>query len=261
MAVLTAYEATLASLQLVAGVLYTYVGAKVGRRRVSPDAQLAVRLFQFWWYGLAALSFFSPVLLVGQALFGDLPIPIWLTVVNVLLTLICAAIVGLCYYLLYLYTGKRWLIVPVSLFYGLLAFGLLTLIAYLNPHLPYVTDDQGHHPTYDHDLRGTWVSAAIGFGLILPPFGAALAYLLLFFRVQDRTARYRIALVSGSFIAWFGSSLIAQLLRIPTQTEAWRITSLLISLAAAVVVLLAYLPPRWVQKKYEVESIAAEATG
>lgn len=250
------------ALQVAAAVLYAVVGTKVGRRRVSTEAMLAVKMFRFWWYGLAALSAISPVLVVGQAAVGNLPIPVWVAVVDAFLVLICLAFMGLVYYLLYLYTGRRWLIWPVAIFYGALAFGLLALVAFMNPQEPFVGEGTDRAPTYENEITGTPLSAALGLLFIVPPFGAAVAYGLLYFRIHDRTARYRIAMVSLSFVGWFGSSLVAQFLGVRTQdNDLWRIASMAVSLTAAVTVLLAYLPPTSWQRRWGLESIAGEGSG
>jgi len=249
------------ALQIASGVLYTVVGVRAGHRRVSQEAMLAVNLFQFWWYGLAALSFISPALLVGVAAFGQLPIPLWVALVDILLGMLCLAFLGLVYYLVYLYTGKRGWLWPLAIFYGVLFFGILALIAYMNPQ-GYIGSGVNAKPQYEHDITGSPAAAVFGLALIVPPLAAAIAYSLLFFRVHDPTARYRISLVSGSFILWFGSSLAAQLLNVTAASNpAWQLASMTISLLAAATVLIAYLPPKWLQTRLGVESITAERAG
>ncbi|MEA3203187.1 MAG: hypothetical protein QOI63_862, partial [Thermoplasmata archaeon] len=83
-----------------------------------------------------------------------------------------------------------------------------------------------------------------------PQVVGALAYFTLFFRTDDPWARYRIGMVSLSLTVWFGSSVVAGLLGFG-QDERWMLLSRLISLVAALVILMAYRPPAWVRRRLD----------
>ncbi|MEA3203857.1 MAG: hypothetical protein QOI63_1537, partial [Thermoplasmata archaeon] len=86
-----------------------------------------------------------------------------------------------------------------------------------------------------------------------PQMGAAAAYALLYRKAEDRTQRYRIALVAGSIVVWFGSSALAAGANIRGLT--WQVASLLLALAAGFAILLAYLPPAAWKRRWGLRSI------
>src|SRR5215216_1971242 len=101
---------------LSAGI-YFYVGWVLSRRHSSTaDSRLAWRLFVVWWYALALSNLISAAqsLLGGLGLIG-LPLFTTFTLLNLLA--ICVALYGLVFYLLYLFTGSRKVLGPLSVFY------------------------------------------------------------------------------------------------------------------------------------------------
>src|SRR5215211_1045691 len=106
-----------AMLSALSAGIYFYIGRVLSRRRSSsPDSRLAWRLFVVWWYALAAATFSGGVLSLLAALgIGGLPLFTTITLMNLLAT--CVALYGLVFYLLYLFTGNRGLLGPLSVFY------------------------------------------------------------------------------------------------------------------------------------------------
>src|SRR5260221_10290319 len=104
-------------LALPAAGIYGYVGWRLSKRVISSaDARLAWGSFTVWWYGLAVTT------LIGgfQNLFGvvgltSLSLFVTAAYINILPAYI--ALWGLLYYLIYLFTGNRRLLPPLSVFY------------------------------------------------------------------------------------------------------------------------------------------------
>jgi hypothetical protein len=93
--------------------------------------------------------------------------------------------------------------------------------------------------------------------LLLPQMIGAFAYFTLYFRMPEVTQKYRILLVSWSIIIWFLSPLLALVGGLAEQ-DWWQLASRFIGLAAALTILIAYLPPRWLRQRYGIMSLSEE---
>lgn len=239
---------------IVVGLVYAYVGYRVSQRKVSREAALAQNLFVTWWYALGAstvLGAIQVLLYLGDALtvtlhnvFGQ---------VNLLLVVV--ALLGLLYYLVYLYTGSRRALVPLTLFYAAFYVALLVLV-YGSP--PEGLTDDGWSIQAEPEIEwspGTlW---ALIIALLVPQIGASLALFRLYFRVEGRTQKYRLLLLASAIFVWFGTVLVAAAVGLG-ELSWWPPVSRLLGLGAALTVLVAYHPPKWVQHRYGVTSIVEE---
>lgn len=240
-----------AGIVLATAALYAYVGVVTWRRRVGGEAQLASDLFATWWFALAATTAAGVLTrLMGWAGVKDLAL--YLTVSQVTLFGLCVALWGLLYYLLYLFSGRRQLIVPVSLFYVGFYAWLVYLTVARRP-IGVTVDEWKVSLTYASQYSSA-VLATFVLLLILPPLLGAAAYARLFFRVRDRTQRYRIGLVSSTIVAWFGTTLVVWFLD-ASQSFAWQVTSRLIGLGAAYLIYAAYRPPGWVRARWGIRRV------
>ena len=240
---------------LLAAGIYAYVGWRLSKRVISSSrAQLAWGSFTVWWYGLAATTLIGALLsLLGAVGFTSLPLFVTATYINLLI--ICLALCGLLYYLIYLFTGNIRSLILLAIFY--LIYYIL-LVYYITASSP---DDVhiGRWNTtlvYHSPLTGTFF-VIILLLLLLPQIIGGLAYFTLYFRVSDLTQKYRVLLVSWSIIVWFISPLIAQAGGL-AQQDWWQLTSRCIGLAAALTILMAYLPPRWLKQRYGILSLNDE---
>ncbi|HEX9333041.1 MAG TPA: hypothetical protein VF896_14210 [Anaerolineales bacterium] len=239
---------------LSAGIYY-YVGHVLSRRHSSiPDSHLAWRLFVVWWYALAASTLSGAGLsLLGALGMAGLPLFTTFTLVNVLA--ICVGLYGLVFYLLYLFTGSRRILGPLTLFY--IAYYIL-LLYYVQASDPIGVTVERWRATlvYQNQLRGPIFQLALLL-LLFPPILGGLAYFMLYFQVKSTTQKYRILLVSWSIIIWFLSAYLANISGL-AQYDWWQIASRLISLAASLAIMLAYQPPLWIKRYFSVTSIAEE---
>lgn len=242
--------ATLASsgaLALFSGLVYNRVGFKVGLPGLAKEERRAVNMFKAWWHALAAITYVSAGFLLAGA-FGTISLAVFEILLYIELGVICLALWGLTYYLVYLFSGKSVLFWPMGVFYGLLMGWLLYLILQADPHAVTVEKWQVRVEYANEDVLGG------GFGLVFlalfigPSVAGAIGYFTLFFRTNEPRARYRIGMVSLSLIVWLGSSIVANLLDI-NERDWWMLTSRFISLAAALVILMAYQPPAWVRRR------------
>jgi hypothetical protein len=238
----------------IAGIYY-YVGWTLSRRRsASTDARLAWKFFVVWWYALASTTMSGAILsLLGALGIVGLPLFTTFTLINLLAT--CVALYALMFYLLYLFTGNRRLLGPLTVFY--IAYYAL-LVYYVQASVPAGVVVERWRATleYQNPIRGPLFLIVLLL-LVLPQIIGSLAYFTLFFRVQTATQKYRILLVSWSILIWFLSAFLASISGL-SQQDWWQIASRLIGLGAALGIMLAYQPPSWIKRRLGITSIAEE---
>lgn len=221
--------------QLAAGAAYVAVARKLLKRDVGGDARLASLAFVAWWSALGSYMLLWGVF-TGLAGLDAAGMGAFLVLRIVSVPLLMVSVAGLTFHVLYLFTGRRGLFLPVAGFYAFCGAAFIAL-TWLEP------------PT---DLRvGAWtveltrpegtpllnaLYAAIG----LPPILASFAYGMLYWRVREPLQKYRVALVSGSIFLWVASGLAA---RVSSGDFAKFFTLTVLGLCAALAVVLAYYPP------------------
>ncbi len=240
---------------IASAAIYGYVAARLSQRTISdPGARFAWQLFGLWWYCLAATTLLGGILhLLGAFNIVSLPLFVALTYVNILL--ICIALWGLLYYLVYLFTGSRRFLILLTIFYVLYYVLLVYYITASDPARVEITRWRTQL-VYAHPLTGPFFTLALVL-LVFPQILAALAYFTLFFRVREATQRYRILLVSWCVILWFGSAFAASAAGL-SREDWWQIVSRLIGLGAAMGILFAYLPPAIIRRRFGIASIAEQ---
>jgi len=241
---------------VTAASIYSYVGWRLSKRVISSsEARLAWGSFTIWWYGIAATTLIGGFLsLFGAFDLTSLPLFVTATYINILV--ICLALWGLLYYLIYLFTGNRRLLVPLAVFY--MTYYVL-LVYYITASIPGDVNVGRWSATlaYRTPLTGPFFGLLIVL-LLLPQILGGFAYFTLYFRVSDATQKYRILLVSSSIIVWFLSPFVALAGGLAEQ-DWWQFVSRLIGLAAALTILMAYLPPRWLKQRYGIISLSDES--
>ena len=252
------------ALAVASTIVYVAVGVVVGRRQVSRESLVANRAFQSWWYGLAVITLFNPIMLVldgleaqtGKSYFG-----VRLLLFQFVLIGIVLAIGALVYYLLYVWSGKTSVFWPVAGYHLLVLAWLMYIVAEGHP-TSYGPNCPSAGWCYEKDFSGTKASLYLSLSIILPILLSAFAYFALFFRVEGAAQRYRIAMVSGALIVWFGSSLASSLVPGTFETASgevqqttlnqwvyWsQVVSHVISLVASLVIFLAYRPPAFIRR-------------
>lgn len=236
----------------LAAAVYLYVGRLVARRQVQGEARLAWQMFALWWYGLGATTLVGGVLTVAAASGrADLNLFLALTMMNLLI--ICAALLGLLYYLLYLFTGRYDLWRPLVGFY-VAYFALLVYFVIASQPVGIKVTGWTAALDYAAPIRGAFFTAILAL-LVFPQIIGALAYFSLVRRLSEPTQRYRVALVSWSIIVWFLSTFLASATGL-SDADWWQAASRLLGLGAAVTVVLAYQPPAFVQRRWGIQPLA-----
>ena len=238
---------------IASAAIYGYVAARLSQRTISnPGARFAWQLFGLWWYCLAATTLVSG-LLHSLGAFNIVSLPLFIALTHVNILLICIALWGLLYYLVYLFTGSQRFLVPLTIFYVLYYVLLVYYITASDPARVEITR-WTTRLVYADPITGPFFSLVLVL-LVFPQILASLAYFTLFFRVREATQRYRVLLVSWCIILWFGSAFVASVTGL-SQEDWWQILSRLIGLGAALGILFAYFPPGIIRRRFGIASIA-----
>lgn len=235
--------------QLVIGILYGAVAWAVARRTVGATAERANQAFITWWATLAVVSFAG----IASTIIGKLggwTLAGLLTYTQIVLLAISLALMGLMYYFVYLFTGKQWATNLVVVFY--IGFAAM-LLYWINVGHPIGLEEGPNGATqieYENDLSESTFGSVLGILLLLPLVLGALAYSTLWFRVDDRTQRFRIITVGGSIFIWLLISLGASIGNVDANEQTWwLITSRVIAITATLANFIAFKPPRWLQDR------------
>lgn len=242
-----------ALVSLVIATVYMIVGRRLLGRPVQGEARDAMFLFATWWFALAAMMFLD-VVEIAIASFGVRSLGLFTAVAYVNLFLTCLALIGLLYYLAYLFTGWTGILPGVIVFYTTLFLAIIYTLSQAGPAGVSI-GAWTVSLTYATALGGPWVQALL-FMLLIPPMLGAIGYLTLLRKVQAPTQRYRIALVSASILMWFGSVYGASLLGV-SDAAWWPVASSAIGLVGAVTIWAAYVPPGWIRDRLGVKPLGA----
>jgi hypothetical protein len=240
---------------VTAAGIYGYVGWRLSKRVISSaESRLAWWSFTIWWYGLAATTLIGGFLSLFGA-FGLTSLPLFVTATYVNILVICLALWGLLYYLIYLFTGNSRLLRPLAVSYIIY---YVLLVYYTTASIPHSVEVGRWSTTLINraPLTGPFF-VILAVLLFFPQIIGSIAYFTLYFRVTDVTQKYRILLVSGSIILWFLSPYAA-LAGGVAQQDWWQFASRFIGLGAALTILMAYLPPRWLKQRYGIISLSDE---
>lgn len=253
-----ALQVTLAVAALItfaAAATYAHVGWKLAVRPIASEAgRRALGFFALWWLALAA-----NIALVGVtyalAAFDVLTFEVQFVDSILQRLFLAVSMVGLMEYLLFLVTGRsfaRWLAAAYSAYFALLLYAFLRA----EPTGLLVTD--WRTDVLYSGPQIAWAPAVALFAIILPPVAASLAYFRLFFRVEDATTKWRIALVSWAIIGWWVVAVAAGQ-RAALENGPLQSFQRVLSLFAALVVLAAYHPPRWARLRWGLVSDQARS--
>ncbi|HET6398570.1 MAG TPA: hypothetical protein VFH47_03350, partial [Candidatus Thermoplasmatota archaeon] len=211
-------------------------------RRAShhlPQARAALRLWRAWWAAAALVALLEPVR-ITLYLWGRLPGWLYAATENVVALLACAGLAALLCHLAYLYKGHgRWW-PQIAAGYAALALMLLGYLDWIGPPRAILDDGWSLQPL-SAKAAPAWAVAAALLLLHGPPLAAAGGYLALLRHAPDRTARYRLMLVAGSILLWFGGTLGAGFL--PLRGFSGFAVVQALGILSALLAIAAYDPP------------------
>lgn len=238
-------------LGLAGSVVYGYVGWRLSRRRVEGPSRLASGLFSVWWAAIAATTGIGALVRLGVVA-GVVDLPLYLTWTYLSLLFLVLALWALLYYLVYLLTGSRRAFGPITAGYAALFVYYVYLVTAARPRGLSV---EGSRVVLDYaePIQGVALLVAL-VAMLGPHLVAAAGYFRLFFKVEGATQRYRIGLVSATIFAWFLSAALGAATE-ASRNDWWLVASAAIGLAASLVILMAYVPPAWVRRRYGVASV------
>lgn len=231
----------------LAALVFVFVGFRFKRHPVAPKARMAAGAFVVWWLGIAGYMLLWIALPKVLVVTGVTSLPVYLMLLHSSMFSLCLALGCLVFYLLFLFSGRRWLWIPVALYYGVL---FVTSVVIFTVHQP--VDVRMERWWVDLEYRvplGTafqvWVAM-----LILPSTVGAIGYFTLIHRTTDPMMRFRISVVSWGIIVW---GLLGALARALEADFLQFLLRTLIGLLVALLVLVAYELPALVKKRRELE--------
>jgi hypothetical protein len=240
----------LAVVDFVAVAIYTFLGGRFSQRQVSPENRLPMLQFSIFWLGLALVTFIGAIE-SGAAAFVTPALSLVVTLYYIEILALCAVLWGLIGYLTHLYTGRNYL-GSITALYVLL---YVLLVYYITASAPDgVTVTLGAVGLRYATPVGGPILGILAVILVIPEFLCAILYFTLFFRTHDPTARYRIALVSWGLLAFFALDFVNVAARLGGGIAAVALDAVL-GLIPALVILIAYYPPRVVRARFGVTNI------
>lgn len=239
-----------AVITLVVGATYAVSSHRIATTPAqSPGAKRALSLFALWWACLAVNMTVAGAAYIAGAT-SVLTFEVQFAVALLQRLLLVISMVGLMYYLLYLLTGRE-LLVPLVVTYGTYYLALVYAFVQNAPDT-LVVGDWRTDVVPSSPVQG-WSSALAFFMVILPPVAAALAYFRLFFQVEDRTTKFRIAFIAWPIVVWWVLAVLAGQ-RWFLDSGPLQVTQRVLSLLAALSVLAAYHPPAWMRERFRLRA-------
>lgn len=229
-------------------VTLLYVAWVVATRPASSEGRRALHAFGIWWAGLA-VTVGANVVKEATVALGIDAAPFLNAFQYVYIAALCAAVWGLLYYLVYLFTGNpRWY-ARLALFYALYAALALTLIYRMGP--AGVTPGKWFVQwNYTNPAAGGPLIVILTLLLLLPQIGGAIAYLRVTRKTDAALTRFRVRVISWSLILWLGLSLAAPFLQLG-RFEWWQAGGRFVGFAAALAILIATRPPASLRRHLE----------
>lgn len=227
-----------AGLSFVAGAVYAGLARHSLRRAVSPDARRANALFALWWGALAAaMTALGCQEMLGVFADADAGVPLALATLTeyVYLLALSVALWGLLAYLWFLFTGRD-ATVGIGVAYAFVFAAACASLSYQGVAGLRVTDFTAE-VRYARGLGPfePFVLLLFTAAFLLPQIGAAVGYLSLLPRIEDRAARRRIVALGVGLPVWLGATIVATALD-AQHSDAWLVGNQALGLAVALVI-------------------------
>lgn len=247
---------------LVQAALYSFIGLRLGEKRYGDSADAgAWRAFRVWWFGMALNTLINALAVLSLAAnVSYMPLFILYSLSSTMAA--AAALWGLFSYLMYIFTGgsrsSKW----IGGFYIAFALFLLGSIFTFQPS-GVSMGAWAATVEYSNPPSGSF---AVIYGVLLillmslPPILASFGMFSLYFRVRERSARYRAMLVPAGIFGLFGLTYLIPLILLlaglnTNQLAWWPLTIRLIGIASLLLIYLAYFPPAWLRTRLKVQTV------
>lgn len=219
---------------VTAGVFVT-VAWRLGQRQTAVTDRIGLQALQLWWLALGvfmAIQAFQ----TWAALADALSVPVFMAMWYLTGPVLGAASWGLSFHLLYIYTGKTRLALPLAAYFAVMAV-LYDVIVHSHPAAAIELGAWEVAPVIDPPLSSDVVWSIVLAGIGLPLLVACGAYMRLVPRLDLPGQKRRAILVSTSIALWVLAGLIGQFIGGPFARFA-TVTGL--GLLAALAVAVAY---------------------
>ena len=234
---------------LLVALAYAYVGLRLlDRKALSEPAGRAMGFFSLWWLATATNQAVGGTLYLAASQ-GWTSLDVQLTYVILQRILLAVSLVGLMYYLLYLFKGDGHLVLLSGAYLAYAAFQIHSVML----GEPRGVDVGRWRTDLEYAVRVPRAFQLVNLVfLVLVPLGGSLALWRLFPQVETRGQRFRVAAVSIGFTLWWLVAVIAGQAMLHDNALVQGANRLL-GLAVAVLILAAYEPPAWVRRRFGVE--------
>lgn len=243
-------------LGLVAAYALLRTGGSVVARPGVAAFRMANGAFALGWFSLA-LMVTTDGARVLSALAGAPDPALYLVLIELKIIATAGAITGFGAYVLFLWTGRQWVWMPIAAFGVVHASFFLTLTLMRLP----LTVAVGDWATRVQLTPGSRLPGgdAVGIALyFLPLVGLAALYLGLWRRVETRTQHWRLVLVAGCLFLFFGAAAVQSNPAVSPDGPGVPL-ALLVMLAAAWVARWTFEPPAWFSRRFDIHGLRTES--
>lgn len=249
---LTVLQASTVAYLLLASVVAVWAGRHLRARNVAYEARLAAACLRTFWIGLGLLAFVqaSAILLAAAAEQGAAVVTAIL-VVN--LAMNGLALGALAAYFAYMLTGSRAALQGVAALYGVITAWAAYDVWRAAPEA-FVPTRWGM--TVEYAAEPSAVTALlILLAFVLPALVGAVLFIVAGLRARSGATRSRGVLVGVALVVWFGTSIV---LAIPgVDSNDWTHAAVLLAAAVGLAgVYVAYRPPAWAQRRWQLVPLA-----
>jgi hypothetical protein len=233
---------------VVAVAVFFYVGARLLRRESSPRSRLASVQFSIWFLGLGA-AVAAGRLELALALVNVLPYAAALTFSLVNVVIESVYLWGLVGSLVYVYTGRYylvWLGGLYALFYVVSVYAIFAQGPYA------VTVASGTPALLYVNPVNSGLALALQLIVLIPEGVGACLYLSVLARTSDLTVQWRISLVGTGILFW-----VAVHAFVPNAGYMFILLKTVLDLVPAVLALIGVLPPAWIRRRFGIAATGA----
>lgn len=231
----------------VASVLLLFMVASmfIGRK-IRTEYRRATILFGLWWLIMGATTAIYTVndFVVGYGTFS-LVEPLMFTTWPLMLF----AMFGLLYYTLFLFVGSERRVLPISLVYLAVAIAALVMV-FMSDHAVITPTNpmEGYNPGDLYFNMSVTTSLLVSAAFLLPQIVVCIALYSIIGKLEKSTQKYRTLLISTSILLPLVFKMVVGTMGLENNQTLVTIAAG-ITLLSAVIIYVAYKPPKFVKKK------------
>lgn len=248
-----------AAASFFAAACFGSVALALRRRRYSAELQEAGQAFVLWW-AMFTLQAVTDGLRTLMGAVEPVDVDVYIGLAALKIVAAGVGIWALARYVLFLWSGKRWISIPLMVFAGAHAALFLWLLY------------RGLPATVEADV---WAPRLVlsgasplppGIGplvlafFFVPPIVLALAYMALRPRMETRTQKVRVTSIACAILVFQVVATLQFNPATPADTPVFAILALL-NAVVGLFIYATYNPPRWMARTLRIEGLSKEPTG